>query len=116
MSTASLPKRRKAKTAKSEPGSGNVFADLGFKNSEEMLAKAELVRQINNCIKERGLNQTEAAALLGVHQPEVSALKRGRLTDFSIDRLLHFLVLFGREVDICVRTSPRGGLKVMTAS
>ena len=56
------------------PSSGNVFADLGFENPEEMLLKAELVRQISLAIKEKGLNQYQAAEVLGIDQPKVSFL------------------------------------------
>jgi predicted XRE-type DNA-binding protein len=69
------------------PSSGNVFADLGFDNPEEMLLKAELVRQISKAIKERGLNQYQAAEVLGIDQPKVSALVRGRFSGYSLERL-----------------------------
>ena len=55
-------------------GSGNVFADLGFPQPEEHLAKAELTQQILKIIKQRGMNQTAAAELLGIDQPKVSAI------------------------------------------
>ncbi|MBI1738259.1 MAG: XRE family transcriptional regulator [Acidobacteria bacterium] len=83
--------------------SGNVFADLGFPNAEEMLAKAELAHKITAIIQRRGLTQARAAALLGVDQPKVSALKRGRLSGFSLERLVRFLILLGRDVQIVVR-------------
>ena len=98
--------------AKSVAGSGNVFADLGFANAYEMMAKSELVRHINKIIEQRGLTQVEAAELLGVNQPKVSALKRGRLTDFSIDRLMRFLVALGQEINISVHPASRAGLRV----
>jgi len=83
--------------------SGNVFADLGFVEPEEMLLKAELARRISATIKARHLTQAQAAELLGVDQPKVSALMRGRLTIFSIDRLLRFLTALGNDVEIIVR-------------
>ncbi len=98
-----------------ETGSGNVFADLGFANPDEMLAKAEMVRQINLIIAERGLTQIEAAHLLGVNQPKISALRRGRLTDFSIDRLMRYLVALGQEIDIAVRPANQAGFRVYRA-
>jgi predicted XRE-type DNA-binding protein len=105
---------RKLKTAKSIAGSGNVFADIGFDNADEMLARSELVRYINRIIEQRGLTQVEAAKLLGINQPKVSALNCGRITEFSIDRLMRFLVALGQEVDIRVRpgSSTAGGLLV----
>ena len=89
--------------------SGNVFADLGLADPEEALAKAELARQIGALLAERGLTQAQAAALLGVDQPKVSALVRGRLGGFSLDRLLRFLLALDRDVEIVVRPRPRSG-------
>src|SRR4051794_28224304 len=86
-----------------EESSGNVFADLGLKDPEELLAKAELVHRINQIIAERKLTQVRAAKLLGIDQPKVSALLRGKLDGFSIDRLFRFLNALGRDVEISVR-------------
>ncbi len=87
-------------------GSGNVFADLGFPNAEEMLAKAELAQKISSIIMRRRLTQAQAANVLGVDQPKVSALRRGRLSGFSLERLLRFLILLGRDVEIVVKNRP----------
>ena len=84
-------------------GSGNVFADLGVAHPEEALAKAELAHKITETIVRRRLTQAEAAALLEVDQPKISALTRGRLAGFSLDRLVRFLVLLGNDVQIVVR-------------
>lgn len=86
-------------------GSGNVFADLGLPNAEERSAKAELARAISVLLE--GMTQAEAAALLGVDQPKVSALLRGKLKDFSTDRLLSFLTRLGRDVEIHVKRRRR---------
>ena len=59
--------------------SGNVFADLGLEDADELLVKAELVRRIGSIIRHRHLTQVEAAKLLGIDQPKISALLRGRL-------------------------------------
>ena len=83
--------------------SGNVFADLGLKNPEELLAKAELVQRIADIIAERKLTQARAAKLLGIDQPKVSALLRGKLDGFSTDRLFRFLNALGRDVEIVIR-------------
>jgi predicted XRE-type DNA-binding protein len=88
------------------PSSGNVFADLGFDQPEEMLLKAELVRQINAAIKEKGLNQYQAAELLGIDQPKVSALVRGHFSGYSLERLFKYLHSLGRELEIVVKSSP----------
>jgi predicted XRE-type DNA-binding protein len=93
------------------PSSGNVFADLGFAEPDEMLLKAELARRIGHAIKKRNLTQVEAAEILGIDQPKVSALTRGRLTLFSIDRLLRFLVALGNDVDIVVKENSDGGTR-----
>src|SRR3954451_14329204 len=86
-----------------EPSSGNVFADLGLRNAEELVAKAELVQRISDIIAERKLTQARAAKLLGIDQPKVSSLLRGKLEGFSIDRLFRFLNALGRDVEISVR-------------
>lgn len=83
-------------------GSGNVFADLGLPDAEEALAKARLAQCLTEIMIERGLTQTEAAAILGIDQPKVSHLLRGRLTGFSTDRLLKFLTLMDQDVQIIV--------------
>jgi len=88
-------------------GSGNVFADLGLPNPEELLAKAQLALEIARAIEECGLTQREAAVLMGVDQPKVSHILRGRLEAFSTDRLLGFLTGLGRDVDIVVKPVPR---------
>jgi predicted XRE-type DNA-binding protein len=88
-------------------GSGNVFADLGYARPEEAAAKAELAHKIAKIIERRELTQAEAAKLLDVDQPKISALRRGKLTGFSLDRLVRFLVLLGSDVQIVVKEQPR---------
>jgi predicted XRE-type DNA-binding protein len=87
--------------------SGNVFADLGFGNPEEELLKAKLVREIRGIIKRRKLTQAKAAAILGLKQPDVSALVTGRVCKFSIDRLVRCLDRMDYKVDIVVHHKPR---------
>ena len=89
-------------------GSGNVFRDLGLPDAEELKAKAALAYEISMIIEERGLKQAEAAEILGVDQPKVSALVRGRLEGFSMERLYRFLNALGRDVQIVVQPKPRG--------
>jgi len=79
-------------------GSGNVFVDVGL--SPETLFKAELARQISHIIAERNLTQSDAANILGIDQPKVSALKRGKLKGFSIDRLFQYLTALGQDVKV----------------
>jgi predicted XRE-type DNA-binding protein len=88
--------------------SGNVFADIGFDNAEELMAKAKLAMRIGEIIRERKLTQTRAARLLGVDQPKVSALLRGRLDGFSVERLFRFLNVLGRDVEIFIRPASAG--------
>ena len=83
-------------------GSSNVYKDLGFKDAEEMATKAALASKIYDTIEERGLTQKQAAEILGIDQPGVSDLRRGRFKRFSIGRLLGFLRAFDRDVEIVV--------------
>lgn len=86
--------------------SGNVFADLGFDNPEEEQLKAKLVREIRDILKSRRITQTKAADMLGLKQPDVSALINGRTGKFSIERLLRCIRRLDREVSIVV-TRPK---------
>jgi predicted XRE-type DNA-binding protein len=88
-------------------GSGNVFADLDVPDADEALAKAELARRICTNLAERKLTQARAAAILGIDQPKVSALIRGKLDGFSTDRLFRFLNALGQDVEIVVRPRRR---------
>lgn len=86
-----------------ERSSGNIFADLGRPNPEELLAKAEVARQITNIIKKKRLTQKKAAEILGIGQPKVSALLHGKLRSFSLERLFHFLNSLGTTVIVNFR-------------
>jgi predicted XRE-type DNA-binding protein len=88
-----------------EISSGNVFADLGLPNPEERLAKAELARQINNLIKAKRLTQVQAAELLDIDQPKISALSTGKLSGFSLERLFRFLTIL--DQDITIKVTPK---------
>lgn len=87
--------------------SGNVFADLGLPDADEALAKAELAHKIAVLLRERGVTQSQAAKLLRVDQPKISALLRGKLAGFSLERLMRFLLLMGQDVKITVQACPR---------
>jgi predicted XRE-type DNA-binding protein len=95
--------------------SGNVFADLGLPNPDELLIKAELAHQISELISARQLTQTEAAEVLGIDQPKVSALMRGKLSGFSIERLFRFLNALGSNVEIRVIASSQPDLQAKTS-
>jgi predicted XRE-type DNA-binding protein len=86
-----------------ETGSGNVFKDIGVPNAEEHLVKAQLVFKIDTILKKRGLKQVEAAAMFGVRQPDVSKMLRGEFRQFSVERLLRFLVALNQDVEIVVK-------------
>jgi predicted XRE-type DNA-binding protein len=96
--------------------SGNVFEDLGLPNAPELQVKADLAFEIMETIGERGLTQSEAADILGVDQPKISALVRGRLSGFSMERLYRFLNALGKDVEIVVRPASgsrgKAGLRV----
>lgn len=82
---------------------GNVFAALGQKNADELLARAELLNKVSTLIKECKLSQRIVAKKLGISQPKVSMLVTGRLSEFSADSLLHYLAVLGCEVEIRVK-------------
>ena len=86
------------------PSSGNVYADLGYENPEEMLLKAQLVRLLSQAIKAKGLNQYQAAEVLGIDQPKVSALVRGQFRGYSLERLFRFLNAFDLDVEVSDKT------------
>ena len=99
---------RTAKTPFTMSG-GNVFEDLQVPAPSEAMAKSELAAIIAASLRSRRLTQTAAAQLLGIDQPKVSELLRGRLTRFSTERLRMFLLRLGRDVDIVVRGARAGG-------
>ena len=92
-------KSMKAKTEHTR-GSGNVFADLDLPDADERMLKAQLAIQIRRFIEAKGWTQTEAAEAVGLDQPKVSHLLRGRLAGFSVDRLLSILNRLGHSVEV----------------
>lgn len=88
-------------------GSGNIFADLGLPDAEEMMARARLMLRVTVLIEERGLTQAQAARVLGTNQPTVSDLMRGKITKFSLSRLIGFLNALGHDVQINVSPRPK---------
>jgi len=81
----------------------NVFKDIGVPNADEHLVKAQLVFKIDAIMKNRRMKQTEAAALFNVRQPDISKMLRGEFRQFSVERLLRFLVKLDQDVEIVVR-------------
>lgn len=88
-----------------EIGSRNVFRVIGVPNAEEHLVKAQLVFKIDAIRKERPLKQIEVADLLGIRQPDVSKMLRGEFRQFSVERLLHFLVALNQDVVVVLRAA-----------
>jgi predicted XRE-type DNA-binding protein len=101
-----MPKR---KTLEMEPGSGNVFADLGLPDACEHLIKAGLVVKIDRTIRQRHLTQAAAAQLMGIDQPKVSAMLAGQFRGYSVERLMRFLVALGHDVEIVVKKPLKRG-------
>jgi predicted XRE-type DNA-binding protein len=87
-------------------GSGNVYADLGYGNRGEMLLKAHLVMLSSKAIKAKGLNQYQAAELLGIDQPKVLALVREPFRGYSLERLFRFLNALDLDVEVNVKSKP----------
>ena len=94
-----------------EVTTGNIFEELGLDQPDELLARAELLRQVSALIKNSGLPQVEVAKKLGITQPKVSMLVGGRLSAFSTDTLLHYLSILGCEVEIRIK-KPRSRLGI----
>lgn len=95
----------KSKEMVFEVSSGNVFADLGLANAEELGTKLRLCVVLNRILEKRKLTQAEAARMLGVNQPKVSALKGYKLEGFSVERLMHFVTAL--EHDVVIEIRPR---------
>ena len=85
----------------------NIFKELGFEDADEALAKAELVSSINKIIISRKLTQAQTAKVLGITQSNVSRLVNGHLSDFSTERLVRFIRLFGSDVEIRIHSKPK---------
>jgi predicted XRE-type DNA-binding protein len=88
-------------------GTGNVFADLGFPDAAERQAKLRLAYALNQVLEARRLSQADAARVLGVTQPKVSALRNYKLAGFSVERLMNLLTALDQDVEIVIRRKPR---------
>jgi predicted XRE-type DNA-binding protein len=109
--------KRKTSKASITESNGNVFADLGLPNADQEPMKARLTLQIYRIIQGRGLTQTEAGKILGIPQPQVSALARNRAGNFSVGRLIEFLTALGQDVKITVTPARKthGQMSVVVA-
>ncbi|MBW4533715.1 MAG: helix-turn-helix domain-containing protein [Pleurocapsa minor HA4230-MV1] len=101
-----------------EQGSDNIFADLNIPEPSLYLAKAQLAHEISTILQQRNLTQVEAAKILGINQPKISALSKGNLDGFSSDRLFKFLNLLNHDIEITIHptTNPnqQAGISVHT--
>lgn len=97
-------------------GTDNVLADLGFDDAEELSAKAALAVKLNELIDKRGLNQTEAAAISGMTQPKVSQVRRYKLQNISLERLMQALVALDQYVEIVVRPARQARKRGITVA
>ncbi|MBZ5512375.1 MAG: helix-turn-helix domain-containing protein [Acidobacteriia bacterium] len=98
-----MPQRRNSDDVEIKASSGNVFADLGFKDAEERQTKVKLAVALNRILAAMKLSQVKAAERLGVNQPKVSALKNYKLDGFSVERLLGFVTALNCDVEIVIR-------------
>ena len=97
-------------------GSTNVYKDLGYRNPEEWATKAALAAKIHDLIEARGLTQSQAAEILGIDQPGVSDLKRGRFRRFSVARLLTLLKALDQDIDIVIRPKAADKAQIQVAA
>jgi predicted XRE-type DNA-binding protein len=110
--------RCKTKAAEITRGSGNVFADLGLPDAEELQTKLRLAYALNAVIDRARLSQTAAAMRLGLNQPKVSALRNTKLEGLSVERLMTLLTTLDQDVEIAIRKKPRSraaGISVVVA-
>ena len=91
-----------------EAGSGDVFTDLGFRDAGERKLRVQLAMRINELLQERKLTQAKSAALFGIPQPHVSDLKHYKLARFSSERLMHFITLLDKDIEIIIRPKAKG--------
>jgi predicted XRE-type DNA-binding protein len=94
---------------KVEVASGNIFADLGLPDADTHFLKAQIVSEIYRLTSESKLTQTQAGKLMGITQPEVSRMFKGRFREYSVERLMGFLTSFDRDVEIVVRPHKKSG-------
>lgn len=99
--------RRTERRERVTRGTGNVFADLGFPDAVERQAKLHLAYALNQVLDARKLSQADAAKVLGVTQPKVSALRHYKLAGYSVERLMNLLTALDQDVEIVIRRKPR---------
>ena len=110
-----MPRSKAEPRAAVTRGTGNAFADLGFPDAAERQAKLRLTCALNGLLDERKLSQAEAAKVLGVSQPKVSALRNYKLAGFSVERLMNLLTALDQDVEIVIRKKPRSRKAAQTS-
>ena len=99
----------KKRAPKVETRSGNIFADLGLPDAEDMLLKSTIVIELRRLIKQRKLTQTAAAKLLGTSQADLSKILRGHFRGYSEAKLMRMLTAFNQDVEITIRPHSKAG-------
>ena len=107
---------RKKKAIRVVEGTGNVYADLGFRDAEAMKVKARLVSKIQAVFKQRGLTQMQVAEITGLPQPRLSAILRGHFHNVSERKLLACLTALGQDVKIVVTPARRGRVGTLSVA
>lgn len=102
-----MPSRKANREDEVIRGTGNVFADLGYPDAAERQAKLRLAYALNQILEQRKLSQAEAASVLGLTQPKVSALRHYKLAGFSVERLMNLLTALDQDIDIVIKRKPR---------
>ena len=113
-SKVTTTKAKRVKVEGVEPSRGNVFADLGFADADERMLKAQLAVKIAELIERKGWTQAQTADVIGLDQPKVSHLLRGRLSGFSADRLFAILNRLGHSVEVRISATERAPEKTHT--
>ena len=88
-------------------GTENVLADLGFDDAKDLSAKAALAMKLNDIISERKLTQAQVASITGMTQPKVSQIRRYKLQNISLERLMEALVSLDQRIEIVVKPAQR---------
>jgi predicted XRE-type DNA-binding protein len=99
---------KRRKPIKFEEGAENVFADLGLKDADRLLARSQIGFHVFKILEEQKLKQREIAQVLGIAQPDVSHLMNGHFSRFTTDKLLDFLKRLDRKVTIKVSRRHEG--------
>ena len=102
-----MPNRNVDRDATIVRGTRNVFADLRYPDAAERQAKLHLAYALNQVLEQRKLSQAEAAKVLGVTQPKISALHHYKLAGFSVERLMNLLTALDQDIEIVIRRKPR---------